>query len=156
MKKMNEMAKSPVKDACKRLTGLERRAYQADIAIEYFDGSGYKAEREMGWGRECVTKGLDEARSGIRCADNYQGQGGKRTEDWIPNLREGIISIVATSIRRDTLQIQGVSLIGEFVEFRGVGNSPILSITHSEMSGKSFLNNLSAAVVPSPLLRPKL
>ncbi len=49
MKKMSEEAKSLIKDACKRLTGPERRAYQADIALEYFDGSGYKAERKMGW-----------------------------------------------------------------------------------------------------------
>ncbi len=98
---MNEVAKSLVKDACKRLTGSERRAYQADIAMEYFDGSGYKAERDMGWGRECVTKGLNEARSGIRCADNYQGRGGKRTEDWIPGLREGIISIVEPQTQAD-------------------------------------------------------
>ncbi len=53
MKKINEESESLIKDACKRLTGAKRRAYQSDIGMEYFDGSAYKAEREMGWGREC-------------------------------------------------------------------------------------------------------
>jgi hypothetical protein len=78
MKKMNEETKILIKDACKRLTGYKRRAYQAHITMKYFDESACKAEREMGWGRECVAKGLNEARSGIRCVDNYQGRGIKK------------------------------------------------------------------------------
>ena len=84
MKRMNGESKFLIKDACKRLTGYKRRAYQADITMEYFDGSAYKAEREMGWGRECVTKGLREAHSGIRCVDNYQGRGRKKKKTQFP------------------------------------------------------------------------
>jgi len=83
-KKMNGETKILIKDACKRLTGHKRRAYQADIAMEYFDGSPYKAGREMGWGRECVTKGLKEAQTGIRCVDNYQGRGRKKKKTPFP------------------------------------------------------------------------
>jgi len=75
---MNGETKNLIKDTCKRLTGYKRRAYQADITMEYFDGSAYKAEREMGWGRECVRKGLGETQSGIRCVDNFQGRGRKK------------------------------------------------------------------------------
>jgi len=78
MKRMNKETKFLIKDACKRLTGYKRRAYQTYMTMEYFDGSAYKAEREMGWGRECVTKGLKEAHSGIRCVDNYQARGRKK------------------------------------------------------------------------------
>ncbi len=89
---MNKETKNLIKDACRRLTGFERRAYQTDITLKYFNGSARKAEREMGWGRESVEKGLKESESGIRCIDNYQGRGGKRTEDKIPNLMEDMIS----------------------------------------------------------------
>ena len=75
---MNGKTKNLIKDACKRLTGYKRRAYQADITMEYFNGSPYKTEREMGWGRECVIKGLKEAQTGIRCVDNFQGRGRKK------------------------------------------------------------------------------
>lgn len=101
MKRMNGEIKFLIKDACKRLTGYKRRAYQADITMEYFDGSAYKAEREMGWGRECVIKGLKEALSGIRCVDNYQGRGRKKTEDTIPGIKEDIISIAEPQTQAD-------------------------------------------------------
>ena len=84
MKRMNGETKILIKDACKRLTGHKRRAYQADITTKYFNGSPYKAEREMGWGRESVTKGLKEAESGIRCVDNFQGRGRKKKKTPFP------------------------------------------------------------------------
>jgi len=49
-KKMNGETKILIKDACKRLTGHKRRVYQADITMEYFDGSPYKAGREWDGG----------------------------------------------------------------------------------------------------------
>ena len=69
--------------------------------MKYFDGIAYKAEREMGWGRECVTKGLKEAESGIRCLDNYQGRGRKKTEDTIPGIKEDIISLAEPQTQAD-------------------------------------------------------
>ena len=81
---MNKEIKILIKDACKRLTGYKRRAYQADITTKYFNGSPYKAEREMGWGRESVTKGLKEAESGIRCVDNFQVRGRKKKKTPFP------------------------------------------------------------------------
>jgi hypothetical protein len=67
MKKLDNEVKTIIKDAAKRLTGFKRRAYQAKITLDYFGGSARKAEREMGWGRESVEKGLKETESGIRC-----------------------------------------------------------------------------------------
>ena len=101
MKRINGETKSLIKDACKRLTGFKRREYQAAIAMEYFDGNARKVEREMGWGRDSVTKGLNEARGGIRCADNYQGRGRKRTEDRISGIKEDIISVAEPQTQAD-------------------------------------------------------
>ncbi len=98
---MNEDTKALIKDACKRLTGYKRRAYQTHITMEYFGGSPYKAEREMGWGRETVAKGLNEARTGIRCVDNFQGRGIKKTEDIIPSIKEDIISLAEPQTQAD-------------------------------------------------------
>ncbi len=69
--------------------------------MDYFGGNARKAEREMGWGRECVEKGLKESSSGIRCLDNYQGRGRKKTEDTIPNIKEDIRSIADPSTQAD-------------------------------------------------------
>lgn len=99
---MNEETKKLIKDACKRLTGYNRRAYHAHITMEYFNGSPYKAERKMGWGRESVAKGLKKAHSGIRCMDNFQGRGRKKTEDMIPGIKEDIIPIVEPQTQADS------------------------------------------------------
>lgn len=101
MKKLNNEIKDIIKDAAKRLTGFERRTYQAKIALDYFGGSARKAEREMGWGRESVEKGLKEVETGIRCIDNYQGRGRKRTEDKIPDLIEDIRSLAEPQTQAD-------------------------------------------------------
>jgi len=101
MKKLDDDLKAVIKDAAGRLTGFKRREYQAQITSDYFGGSARKAEREMGWGRECVKKGLRESETGIRCADNYQGRGKKRTEDKIPGLTENIISLAEKETQAD-------------------------------------------------------
>ena len=81
---MEDELKAVIKDAARRLTGFDRRSYQADIAKRYFGGSARKAERAMGWGRKTVEKGLKETESGIRCLDNFGGRGKKRTEEKLP------------------------------------------------------------------------
>ena len=101
IKKLNNEVKTIIKDAAKRLTGFKRRAYQAKITLDYLGESARKAEREMGWGRESVEKGLKETKSGIRCIDNYQGRGRKRTEDKLPSLREDIISLAEPQTQAD-------------------------------------------------------
>jgi len=101
MKKLDNEVKAIIKDAAKRLTSFKRRAYQAKITLSYFGGKARKAEREMGWGRESVEKGLKETESGIRCVDNFQGRGRHRTEDKLPNLREDIISLAEPQTQAD-------------------------------------------------------
>ena len=46
--------------AASRLTGYQRRAFQAEVAVELCDGNARQAERRFGWGRETVQKGLHE------------------------------------------------------------------------------------------------
>ena len=56
MKKMDNEKKELIKDAVKRLKGYERREYQAQIALDYFQGNARKTEQVMGWGREALNK----------------------------------------------------------------------------------------------------
>jgi hypothetical protein len=93
MQRLSSKLKAIIGDAAQRLTGVKRREYKAKISLEYFDGSARKAEREMGWCRKSVEKGLGEANSGFKCLDNYQGRGRKRTEEILPGLKEAIISL---------------------------------------------------------------
>jgi hypothetical protein len=66
----------------------------AEVATELCDGSARQAERRFGWGRETVAKGLQEARSGMRCLEDFAARGRRRSEDKDPQLAAAIRAVV--------------------------------------------------------------
>lgn len=90
-----------LKSAARKLTGFERRQFMAEMATRYCDGSARKAESVFGWGRDAVTTGLNERRTGIRCLDNFGGRGRKKTEEQAPQLIEEIQRIVEPQSQAD-------------------------------------------------------
>ena len=53
--------------AASKMTGAERRAFMAEMALKYCDGGARLAETVFGWGRETVEMGLAEKRTGLIC-----------------------------------------------------------------------------------------
>jgi len=78
----------------RRLTGHPRRLFQAQVCLALCDGNPCQAERRFGWGRQTVQKGLHEWQTGIRCLENYQARGSRRSEDRNPQLAADIRVIV--------------------------------------------------------------
>jgi hypothetical protein len=61
---------SPMQDlrlAASKMTGAARRAFQAEMALQYGHSSARLAETICGWSREAVAVGLAAHRTGIRC-----------------------------------------------------------------------------------------
>ena len=83
-----------LRTGARRLTGYQRRLFQAEVASELCGGSPRAVERRFGWGRETVRKGLREARSGLRCAEDFAARGRRRSEDKDPALAAEIRAIV--------------------------------------------------------------
>jgi hypothetical protein len=77
-----------------RLTGHQRRLFQAQVCLTLCDGNPRQAERRFGWGRHTVRKGLHEYQSGVRCLENFQAHGRRRTEDQNSQLAQDIRAIV--------------------------------------------------------------
>lgn len=77
-----------------RLTGHQRRLFQAQVCLALCDGNPRQAERRFGWGRQTVQKGLHEWQTGIRCLENFQARGSRRSEDRNPQLAADIRAIV--------------------------------------------------------------
>jgi hypothetical protein len=77
-----------------RLTGHQRRLFQAQVCLALCDGNPRQAERRFGWGRQTVQKGLREWQSGVRCLENFQARGSRRSEDRNPQLAADIHAIV--------------------------------------------------------------
>jgi transposase len=85
----------------RRLTGLKRRLFMAEVTLELCGGSARRAERRFHWGRETVTKGLHELQQGIHCLDNFGGRGRPRLEDKNPQLARAIRELVEPHTHAD-------------------------------------------------------
>jgi hypothetical protein len=83
-----------IRSAARRLTGYQRRLFQAEVATELCGGNARQAERCFGWGRETVEKGLHEQRHGIRCLENFAARGRQPSEAKDPQLAADIRAIV--------------------------------------------------------------
>jgi hypothetical protein len=83
-----------LRSGARRLTGYQRRLFQAEVATELCGGSARLAERRFGWGRETIEKGLNETLKGVRCVENFAARGRRRSEDKDPQLAADIRAIV--------------------------------------------------------------
>ena len=78
----------------RRLRSHQRRLFMAEVTQGLCGGSARQAERRFGWGRDTVTKGLQELRQGIRCQDNFSARGRPRWEDQDPQRADDIRAVV--------------------------------------------------------------
>jgi hypothetical protein len=83
-----------LRSGVRRLTGYQRRLFQAEVATQLCGGSARLAERRFGWGRETIEKGLHETLKGLRCVENFAARGRRRSEDKDPQLAADIRAIV--------------------------------------------------------------
>ena len=90
-----------IKSGARKLTGFRRRQFQAEVALQYCQGSARRAERVFGWGRDAVLTGLNELRTGIRCFNHSSGRGRHKTEEQQPALIEQIHAIVEPKSQAD-------------------------------------------------------
>lgn len=97
---MDELLKSTLKNASKSLTSYRRRAFQAQVSLDYFNGNPRKTERELGWSRQTVIRGLNELQSGFICYDQI-GRGNHKTEEKYPLLKNDIQAIVEPHSQTD-------------------------------------------------------
>jgi hypothetical protein len=83
-----------IRSGARRLTGYQRRLFQAEVVTTLCGGNARQAERRFGWGRDTVEKGLNEERHGVRCLENFAARGRVRSEEKDPQLAADIRAIV--------------------------------------------------------------
>src|SRR5262245_15219788 len=76
------------------LKGSARRLFMARTVKELGRGGQRRAERELGWNRETIRKGMCELQSGLICLDNFAARGRKKAEEHLPNLLTDIAALV--------------------------------------------------------------
>jgi hypothetical protein len=90
-----------IRSGARRLTGYQRRLFQAEVATELCGGSARQAERRFGWGRDTVETGLHELRHGMRCREDFAARGRRRCEEKDPQLTDDIRAIVEPHTHAD-------------------------------------------------------
>src|SRR4051812_18911888 len=90
-----------IRSAAHRLKGHQRRLFQAEVAHALCGGSPRAAERRFGWGRDSVETGLNEARSGLRCVEDFAAKGAVLLEVKDPPLAADIRAVVEPHTQAD-------------------------------------------------------
>ena len=98
---LTDTLKSLFIETAKTLKGSARRLFMARTVQEVGPGGQRRAERELGWNRETIRKGLHELQCGVICLDNFAGRGRKRAEEHLPNLLTDMAAIVDRQSQAD-------------------------------------------------------
>jgi hypothetical protein len=95
----------PVKESLQgtanALPGAARRLFMART-VRFLGPQGQRrAERERGWNRLTIRKGMHELTSGIRCIDAFCRRGRQRADEHLPELRDDLKAIVDGQCQTD-------------------------------------------------------
>ena len=88
--------------AASKMHGAERRAFVAEIALKYCNGSARQTEQVFGWGREMVETGLGEKRTGVVCVGSKASfSGNKRWEEKHPEAAADLRRLAEEHAQQD-------------------------------------------------------
>lgn len=88
--------------AASKMRGADRRAFQAEMSLKYCEGNVRLTETIFGWGRETVTVGLAEKRTGLICYGAQSAlSGNKRWEDRHPEVAEVLRQLAESHAQQD-------------------------------------------------------
>jgi hypothetical protein len=88
--------------AAAKLTGPQRRSFEAEMTLKYCEGNPLKAEAVFGWGRQTVALGLAEKRSGIICVGAQSALSGrKRWEEHQPEAAQARRQLADAQAQQD-------------------------------------------------------
>jgi Rhodopirellula transposase DDE domain len=98
---LSDSLKSLFIDTAQILKGHARRRFMAQTVKELGSGGQRRAERELGWNRDTIRKGMYELERGLICLDNFAARGRKLSEAHLPNLLTDIAALVDSQSQAD-------------------------------------------------------
>ncbi|MDF5731054.1 MAG: ISAzo13 family transposase [Rhizonema sp. PD38] len=98
---LTDSLKSLYIKTAQKLSGSDRRQFMAEVVKGLGRGGATIAERELGWNRRTIRKGMKELEHGMSIADSFRLRGSKPIEHKLPNLLEDIRSIVEPQSQTD-------------------------------------------------------
>ncbi len=98
---LTEPVKALLREAAQALKGSERRRFLARTVAELGPGGQRRAERELGWSRVTIRKGMRELARGVTCVDAFALRGRRRAEERLPNLLADLRAIADSQSQTD-------------------------------------------------------
>lgn len=98
---LTDALKSLFIETANQLKGTQRRQFMAKVVKGFGVGGQTLAERELGWNRGTIRKGMQELISGCPIEDAFGRRGRKRVEEKLPNLLADIRAIVEPYTQAD-------------------------------------------------------
>lgn len=98
---LTDSLKTLFRETALTLKGSARRLFMARAVKELGSGGQRRAERDLGWNRKTLRKGMHELERGIVCLDNFSARGRKRAEDHLPTLLTDIAALVDSQSQAD-------------------------------------------------------
>ncbi|AUB35219.1 Transposase [Nostoc flagelliforme CCNUN1] len=101
----NSLTPSQIEDlrlAASKMNGVERRSFQAEMALKYLKGWARLAERLFGWGRQNIEVGLAEKRTQIICVGLQSTfSGAKRWKEKQPEVALSLQQLAESHAQQD-------------------------------------------------------
>jgi transposase len=88
-------------NTAKDLKGSALRLFMARTVQALGPGGQRLAEREFGWNRGTIRKGVHEVEHGMVCLDAFSSRGRKRSEEHLPNLLIDLQAMVDSQSQAD-------------------------------------------------------
>ena len=129
-----------LKQAASKMLSVERRSFEAAMALKYCGGSARQAEVMFGWSRHTVELGLHERRSGIICLGAQEAFcGNKLWEERHPEVAEALWSLAKTQSQQDptfrsTLSYTRLTAAEALKQLQGLGFGPEVLPSPSTMA----------------------
>src|SRR5258708_23613857 len=98
---LSDTFKTLFMEAANTLKGAARRRFMAQTVQELGPGGQRLAERELGWCRDTIRKGVHELTCGVICLDNFTARGRKPIEAHLPNLLADIAALADSQSQTD-------------------------------------------------------
>ena len=98
---LTEEVKSLLLNTAKDLKGSALRLFMARSVQALGEGGQRLAERELGWNRGTIRKGMREVDHGMICIDAFSWRGRKRSEEHLPTLLIDLKAIVDSQSQAD-------------------------------------------------------
>ena len=93
--------KSLYRDTAEKLRGTERRQFMAQLVKQWGWGGYTFAEKELGWNRRTIRKGMMELDHGLSIADSFRLRGRQPIEEKLPDLLSDIHSVIEPYCQTD-------------------------------------------------------